>query len=138
MGKKKYIKYHKKKNIFKVEQSNLLTPKQGFYGLKAVTSGILSPNQLETARRIISKITKRSGKIVMKITFEHALTKKTLLSRMGKGTGSIHSWITYIKEGKIILELLGISEQLAFTICKAVCKRLPIQFEIVEREITDA
>jgi ribosomal protein L16/L10AE len=74
----------------------------------------------------------------MKITFEHALTKKTLLSRMGKGTGSIHSWITYIKEGKIILELLGISEQLAFTICKAVCKRLPIQFEIVEREITDA
>jgi large subunit ribosomal protein L16 len=91
MGKKKYIKYHKKKNIFKVEQSNLLTPKQGFYGLKAVTSGILSPNQLETARRIISKITKRSGKIVMKITFEHALTKKPLLSRMGKGIGSIHS-----------------------------------------------
>jgi large subunit ribosomal protein L16 len=91
MVKNKYIKYHKKKNFFKVEQSNLLNPKQGFYGLKAVTSGILSPNQLETARRIISKITKRSGKIVMKIIFEHALTKKPLLSRMGKGTGSIHS-----------------------------------------------
>ncbi len=135
---KKYKKYHKKKKILKLEQSNLVIPKQGLYGLKSLECGIITPEQLEASRRLISRITKRSGKILIKVKFNHPLTKKPLLSRMGKGCGSLDSWIAYLKKGKVIIELLGVSNQLATLAFKAVCKRLPLKFEIIRREVIDA
>lgn len=135
---KKYKKYHKKKNILKLEQHILSIPKQGFYGLKSLECGVITPQQLEASRRLISRITKRSGKIIIKVKFDHPLTRKPLLSRMGKGSGSFHSWIAYLKKGKVIIELLGVSKQIAVMAFTAVCKRLPSQFEIIQREVIDA
>jgi len=134
---KKYKKYHKKKKIFKLEKSSLVTPNQGLYGLKSLSCGFITPQQLESSRRIISRITKRSGKLFLKIKFEQALTKKPLLSRMGKGCGSFFMFISYLKKGKLILELSGVSKQLAIIALDAVCKRLSTPFEIVEREVVD-
>jgi large subunit ribosomal protein L16 len=88
---KKYKKYHKKKNICKFEKNKLISIKRGLYAIKTLNSGILTPKQLETARRIIAKITKRLGKIIINIFFKHPLTKKPLLSRMGKGSGNIEN-----------------------------------------------
>jgi len=135
---KKYKKYHKKKKILKLEQCSLSIPKQGFYGLKSIECGVLTPQQLEASRRLISRITQRSGKILIKVKFEHPLTKKPLLSRMGKGCGSVDSWIAYLKKGKVIIELLGVSKKMAIIAFNAVRKRLPIQFEIIQREVIDA
>lgn len=137
MGIREYRKHHTQKKIFKLEKSNLVVPKQGLYGLKAVTCGFITPQQLETARRIVSRITKRLGKLYIKVKFEQALTKKPLLSRMGKGCGSFYMFISYLKKGKLILELLGVSKHIAIIALNAVCKRLSTLFEIVQREVID-
>jgi len=84
----KYKKFHKIKRISKQEKFILTNPQQGFYALRALETGFITPEQLESSRRIISRITKRSGKILLKVKFAQALTKKPLLSRMGKGCGS--------------------------------------------------
>jgi ribosomal protein L16/L10AE len=57
---------------------------------------------------------------------------------MGKGCGSVDSWIAYLKKGKVIIELLGVSKKMAIIAFNAVRKRLPIQFEIIQREVIDA
>lgn len=135
---KKYKKYHKIKKIFKNENNNLLSVKKGFYGLKIIESGIITPKQLETIRRIFTKITKRAGKIYINISFSQPLTKKPLLSRMGKGCGGVNSWISYIKKGKIILEILGVPKSIILKAFKAIQHRVIIKMKIIKREILDA
>jgi len=135
---RKYKKYHKKKKISKNEKISAISLKKGFYGLKVIEAGIITPKQLETLRRIIARITKRMGKILINVSFNHALTKKPLLSRMGKGSGNIHSWISYVKKGKILIEIIGISEKLAIKALEATQSRIALKLKVVKREIIDA
>jgi large subunit ribosomal protein L16 len=86
---KKYKKYHTNKNIYKIEKIRSCVVKQGVYGVKAVNQGILTPKQVEAARRVISRVTKRSATVLILLNFEHPLTKKPLLTRMGRGCGII-------------------------------------------------
>ena len=134
----KYKKYHKIKKIHKKQRSNLTLMCKGFYGLKVLESGLITPKQLETVRRIIVKLTKRTSKILINIFFNQPLTKKPLLSRMGKGSGSIDSWISYIKKGKIFIEIVDLDEKILDKLLKAVQVKINLKVEIVKREIFDA
>lgn len=134
----KYKKYYKQNKIVKNEKNNLRSLRKGFYGLKLLESGIVTPKQLETARRVIARITKRTGKIFINVSCNHPLTKKPLLSRMGKGAGGIETWISYVKKGKILIEVKGVSKKLAFIAFKAVQYRISIKMDIIEREVIDA
>lgn len=133
----KYKKYHKIKNIFKIEKSSVAKITKGFYGLKVLVSGVINAKQLESMRRIITRVTKRSVKVFINISFNHPLTKKPLLSRMGKGVGSIDSWICYVKKGKILFELNSVSLKLAFAAFNLVKSRINLKTKVVLREIID-
>lgn len=133
----KYKKYHKKKNIFKNERIVIAKVIKGFYGLKLLNSGVLTAKQLESMRRIITRVTKRSAKVVINVTFNHPLTKKPLLSRMGKGSGPIDSWISYVKRGKIIFELSGVSQDVALLALNLAKTRINLKTKVVLREIID-
>lgn len=134
----KYKKYHKLKKIEKNEKNSLCSLRKGYYGLKVLQAGVITYKQLETVRRIISRITKRTGKIFINVSCNHPITKKPLLSRMGKGVGGIDSWIAYIKKGKVIIEVKGISKKLVFIAFKAIKYRISIKMNIIERETIDA
>jgi large subunit ribosomal protein L16 len=83
-----YKKQHKiKLSSLTNSTSNII--KYGLYAIKAVTAGVLTAKQVEASRRVISRETKRIGKVFIRIFFNLAKTKKPLLSRMGKGCGSI-------------------------------------------------
>jgi large subunit ribosomal protein L16 len=83
-----YKKKHKIKKISLVKNyaGNI---QFGFYGIKSLESGILLTQEVETIRRTISKITKRAGKVLIRVFFSQPITKKPLKSRMGKGVGII-------------------------------------------------
>ena len=83
-----YKKLHKKKLLYKISKNSSLI-KYGAYALKALVSGILTPTQVEASRRVLSRETHRVGKINIRINFNFPVTKKPLLSRMGKGSGPI-------------------------------------------------
>ena len=88
---KKYKKYHAIKNINIKANISLRIVKKATYGIKILECGVITPKQVETARRLISRITKRAGKSIINVHFNQPVTKKPLLSRMGKGAGSIDS-----------------------------------------------
>lgn len=108
----------------------------GFYGLKSTTGGVLTAKQLEASRRVISRETKRVGKIFIRVFFSLPITKKPLLSRMGKGCGQVKSWVVVVKKGTVILEINGVNDtRLAKNALKTASLRLPIKVVTVARDI---
>jgi len=79
-----YKKKHKKK-ISGLIKNYLGNIKFGVYGIKVLESGILLTEEVETIRRVVSRITKRLSKFIIRVFFFQPITKKPLKSRMGKG-----------------------------------------------------
>ena len=135
---KKYKKYHTTKNINIKANISLRLVKKATYGIKILEFGVITPKQVETARRLISRITKRAGKSFINVHFNQPITKKPLLSRMGKGAGGVDSWISYVTKGKIIIEIMGVSKKTAICTLKAIQRRISLKMKLVTREILDA
>lgn len=99
----------------------------GRFGLKALESGSLNFKQIESAKKIITKKTERQSKTWVKISFNYALTKKPLGTRMGKGKGKITFFYAKIKKGAIIFEISGSSTKKLIYALKACQYKLPIK-----------
>ena len=90
--KQKFKKSQKRRSFLKVNSVVTLNKlKFGSFALKSIEPGVLTSKQIETARRVISRATKRIGKVFIRVFFNLPITKKPLLSRMGKGCGVIKS-----------------------------------------------
>lgn len=63
----------------------------GQFGLQAEQGSYITNNQIEAARKVISKFVKKVGKMQINIFPHLAKTKKPLEVRMGSGKGSIDS-----------------------------------------------
>ena len=61
----------------------------GEYAIKALQSGYITNQQIESLRKVLVKKTNRSLKIWIKITPNINKTTKAKESRMGKGKGKI-------------------------------------------------
>lgn len=85
----------------------------GEFGLKSTTRGFLSAQQIEAARRVITRTLKRQGKLWIRMFPDKPMTKKPLEVRMGKGKGPVESWVAVVAPGKMLYELQGVSEKLA-------------------------
>lgn len=132
-----YKKLHKK-TLFSRVSTNSSFIKHGIYALKVLISGIITPVQVEATRRVISRETKRIGKIFIRIRFDFPVTKKPLLSRMGKGAGPIKAWTASVSKGTIILEYSGLVNNVAMGALQASQLRLPFKTIIIGRHILKA
>jgi large subunit ribosomal protein L16 len=103
----------------------------GNYAFKATTFGIISNKQLEAARRVIMKKIKKQGKLWIRVFTHLPKTKKPVEVRMGKGKGSVDSWIVKIKPGTILYEIDGISLKLAQELFNESTQKLPIKLKLV-------
>ncbi len=108
--KTKYRKVQKGRNRGISNDTEL---KFGSFGLKAITRGSISSKQIESARRVITRVMKKQGFVWIRIFPDKPITKKPLEVRMGKGKGNVEYWISVIKPGKILYEIDGISKKLA-------------------------
>src|SRR3546814_18878467 len=73
----------------------------GNFAVKSKNFGLLTNKQIEAARRVIMKKIKKQGKLWVRIFTHTPKTKKPIEVRMGKGKGSVDSWIVKIKHGTI-------------------------------------
>lgn len=112
---------------FKLKNNNLTF---GRIGLKAKESGIVNLKQLEAAKQIITKKTKKNVKIWVKLFLNLSITKKALGTRMGKGKGKINYWASNIAKGNILLEICGDNKKKIINGLKNCKKKLPIKTKI--------
>ena len=105
----------------------------GTFGLKALEPGWITSRQIESARIVISRATRKVGRMWIRIFPDKAITKKPAETRMGKGKGSPEYWVAVIKPGRILFELDGVDFEAAQETFRKCSNKLPIKTKIVER-----
>lgn len=120
----KFRKAHKGK-IYGIE-TRVNNPKLGLYGIKSLTPGRLTSQQIECVRKLISRKMHKLGSIKLKIFPFLPVSSKPTEVRMGKGKGSLKYWCFPVKPGRLLFEFQGVSVTLAFEINKLVNSKLPL------------
>ncbi len=106
----------------------------GTWGLQAVTGNYITDRQIEACRVVLSRYTKRQGKIWIRIFPHLAKTKKPAEVRMGSGKGNPEYWVAVVKKNRILFEIGGVSDEIAREALRLASYKLPIKTRIVKKE----
>ena len=106
----------------------------GEYGLQAKEGAWITANQIEAARVAMTRYMKRGGKVFINIFPDMPRTKKPLETRQGKGKGNVEEWVAVVKEGKIMFEISGVTEEVAREALRLASHKLPITTKFVKKE----
>jgi large subunit ribosomal protein L16 len=110
----------------------------GEYGLKATTPSRVRSNQIEAARRVISRTLGKTGKIWIRIFPDQPITQKAAEVPMGKGKGDPDHFVFEVAPGRILFEVEGVPEELARKALRKAVAKLPLKAKVVTREETRA
>lgn len=105
----------------------------GSIGLKAQSTAEVTARQLEAARRVMARYTKRGGKIWTTVFPHRPITRKAAEVPMGSGKGSPDRFVTMVKPGRILFEMDGIPEAEARIALKLASHKLPVTCKIVTK-----
>ena len=105
----------------------------GSFGLKAETPARVASNQIEAARRAMTRHAGKTAKIWIRIFPDRPLTKKAAEVPMGKGKGDPDRYVFQVKPGRIIFEVDGVSEEIARESLRKAGTKLPIKCRVVAR-----
>ncbi len=119
------------KRIQKATRGNTLA--FGSFGLKAEQPKWIKSNQIEAARRVMSRVIQKSGKLWIRIFPDKPITAKASEVGMGKGKGDPVGYVAPVKIGTIIFEIDGIEKNLARDILRRAGAKLPLKTKIITR-----
>ena len=106
----------------------------GDFGLMAKEGGYVSARQIEAARIAMTRYMKRGGKVWINIFPHLARTQKPLEQRQGTGKGNVDHWDAVVKEGTIMFEIAGVSEEVAREALRLASHKLSITSKFVKKE----
>ena len=109
----------------------------GSFGIKALDSAWITGRQIEAARQAIVRHMKREGQIWIKIFPDKPITKKPAEVRMGKGKGSPEGFVAPVTPGRIIIEVEGVSYDIAKEALRLAAQKLPVVTKFVVRRDYD-
>lgn len=110
----------------------------GDFGLKATSPSRVRSNQIEAARRVISRTTGKTGKIWIRIFPDRPITKKAAEVPMGKGKGDPDHFVFEVHPARILFEVSGVAEDIAREAFRKATAKLPLKTKFVRREDTRA
>ena len=131
----KKVKYRKQmRGINKGLALRGYTIAYGDYALKATDRGLLTSRQIEAARKAVSHVTKRGGKLWIRVFPDKSIAKKANETRMGSGKSPTDHYACVVKPGKIIFEMAGTSETIAYEALDRARRKLPISAKFIKEE----
>jgi len=134
----KKVKYRKwqtmRKNPLKVGvASRGVTVAFGSYGLKAMGAARIRSNQIESARKALSRYIGKTGRLWIRIFPDMPYTKKPAEVKLGKGKGDLQGYVSPVLPGRIIFEVDGISKTMAQEALRKAGTKLPVKTKVVAR-----
>ena len=130
----KYRRVHRGRMTGKATRGN--TVNYGDFGLQALEPAWITSNQIEAARIAMTRYTKRSGQVWIKIFPDKPITEKPAETRMGSGKGSPEYWVAVVKPGRVMFEIGGIDEEQAREALRLAANKLPIKCKFVTKQET--
>ena len=131
----KYRRQHRGRMKGNANRGNQLA--YGEFGLQALEACWMTANQIEAARRAMTRYIKRGGKIWIKVFPDKPVSKKPAEVRMGSGKGAPEYWVAVVKPGRVLFEMSGVSEEVAREAMRLAAQKLPIKTKFIQRlEVT--
>jgi large subunit ribosomal protein L16 len=129
--KTKYRKGHKRRRGGVA--SRMLEVSFGSYGLKAITEHWVTSRQIESARRVMTRYTKKTGKMWIRIFPDKPITAHGGEMPMGKGKGAVDHYVAIVKPGTVMFEMEGIDEETAKKAMTLAAHKLPLKAVFVSK-----
>ncbi len=105
----------------------------GSYGLKATTPHRVTSNQIEAARKVLSRATGKGGKMWIRIFPDRPITQKAAEVGMGKGKGDPKFFVFEVRPGRVMFEIDGITDAVARDALRRAGAKLPVKTTVVTR-----
>lgn len=105
----------------------------GSFGLKALTSARVTSNQIESARKVLTRATAKTGKLWIRIFPDRPVTAKPAEVGMGSGKGDPKHYVFQVRPGRILFELDGVEEGVARAHLRQAGTKLPMKTSIIAR-----
>lgn len=105
----------------------------GSHGLKAMTPARITSNQIESARRALTRAAGKTAKVWVRIFPDRPFTQKAAEVGMGSGKGDVSGYVAEVRPGRIIFEVDGAPEQQAREALRKAGTKLPITARVVAR-----
>nr|YP_009145519.1 ribosomal protein L16 [Trachelomonas volvocina]AKL82432.1 ribosomal protein L16 [Trachelomonas volvocina] len=107
--------------------------KIGEYALQSLEPGWITSRQIEAARRVITRYSKRDGKLWIRIFPDKPVTFRAAETRMGSGKGNVEYWVAVVKPGKILYEIKGIPASIAKSSLKIAAYKMPVKTRVISK-----
>lgn len=107
----KHRKWHKGRKRNQGVATRTVDLSFGSFGIKALEYTWLTSRQIEAARRVLTRYTKRSGKVWIRVFPDKPVTKKGAEVPMGSGKGAVDHYVAVIKPGMVLFEMDGIPQE---------------------------
>src|SRR3989338_3848908 len=105
----------------------------GSFGLKAMTAHRIRSNQIESARKVMSRYVGKVVKIWIRIFPDMPFTAKSGEVPMGSGKGDPQGYQVQVWPGRVLFEIDGIAETEAREALRKAGTKLPLKTKIVAR-----
>ncbi|MEX0931544.1 MAG: 50S ribosomal protein L16 [Candidatus Paceibacterota bacterium] len=105
----------------------------GSFGVKATGSARVKSNQIESARKVISRAIGKTGKMWIRIFPDRPYTQKGAEVPMGKGKGDLQGYVFEVESGRVLFEVDGVTEEVAREAFRKAGAKLPIATKVVIR-----
>ena len=105
----------------------------GSFAIKTLENCWLTGRQIEAARQAVSRYMKREGKVWIRIFPDKPYTKKPAEVRMGKGKGNPEGFVAPVTPGRILIEIDGVSLEIAKEALRLGAQKLPVATKFVVR-----
>lgn len=105
----------------------------GSHGLKAMGQARIRSNQIEAARKVVSRSVGKTGRLWIRIFPDMPYTKKPAEVKLGKGKGDLEGYVAAVRPGRILFEVDGVTEAVAKEALRKASTKLPVKTKIVAR-----
>jgi len=131
----KYRKWHTmRKNPKKVGPATRgVTVAFGSFGLKALAPGRIKSNQIEAARKVLSRSVGKTGRLWIRIFPDMPYTSKPAEVKLGKGKGDLQGYVAPVRAGTILFEVDGVTEAISREALRKAGTKMPVKTKIVAR-----
>ena len=131
----KYRKWHTmRKNPKKAGiASRGTTVAFGSFGLKALSHARVRSEQLEAARKVISREIGKNGKLWIRVFPDMPYTQKPAEVKLGKGKGDLQGYCVPVKPGRMMFEVDGVTEEVAREALRKGGTKLPLKTVSIAR-----
>ena len=109
----------------------------GSFGIKCLQSKWITGRQIEAARIAVTRYMQRQGQVWIRIFPDKPITKKPAEVRMGKGKGSPEGFVAPVTPGRILIEIDGVSLEVAKESLRLGAQKLPVTTKLIIRRDYD-